>query len=152
MIDEQLAAFLQDGVGIHIGTRNQHLEPNGARAISVKVEADGMHFLVYLATPAAERVLPDLRGNGHAAVVFARPIDERACQVKGMFVEARTVRPAELPHTRKQWAAFLHNLEHIGIPAASVRTWLDIPEIAVRLKATAVFEQTPGPEAGKTIA
>ena len=43
-------------------------------------------------------------------------------------------------------------LAHIGIPAASVQTWLDVPEIAVRVKATAVFEQTPGPDAGKAIA
>jgi hypothetical protein len=151
MIDERLAAFLEDGVGIHIGTRNQHLEPNGARAISVKVEKDGAHFLVYLAKAAAERVLADLRANGQAAVVFGRPIDERACQVKGQFVEARAVRPRELPHARTQWDAFLRNLEHIGIPRASAQSWLDVPDVAIRLKATAVFEQTPGPDAGKAI-
>ena len=36
MIDAQLAAFLQEGVGIHIATRNGALQPNGARAIAVQ--------------------------------------------------------------------------------------------------------------------
>ena len=41
MIDPQFAAFLQEGLAVHIGTRNQHLEPNGARAIALTVEDDG---------------------------------------------------------------------------------------------------------------
>jgi hypothetical protein len=152
MIDAELAAFLQDGVGIHIGTRNERLEPNGARAISVKVEDDGRHFLLYLATVAARRVLPDLEANGQAAVVFARPIDERACQVKALFVSARATRRPERSHAQAQWDAFLQNLEHIGIPRATARGWISTPQVAIRLKATAVFEQTPGPDAGKPLA
>jgi hypothetical protein len=152
MIDADLAAFLQDGVGIHIGTRNQHLEPNGARAISVKVEDDGRHFLLYLSKVAAQRVLPDLEANGQAAIVFARPVDERACQVKALFVSSRATRPPERTSAHAQWDAFLQNLEHIGIPRASARGWLRTPQIAIRLKATAVFEQTPGPDAGKALA
>jgi hypothetical protein len=152
MIDADLAAFLQDGVGIHIGTRNDRLEPNGARAISVAVDADGRHFLVYLAKAAAARVLPDLEANGQAAVVFARPVDERACQVKALFVSRRAARPAERVAAQAQWDAFLRNLAHIGIPPESVRSWLSTAQVAIRLKATAVFEQTPGPDAGKALA
>ena len=37
----------------------------------------------------ADAVLADLEANGQAAVVFARPEDDRACQVKGTFVSAR---------------------------------------------------------------
>ncbi|MCI0435569.1 MAG: hypothetical protein L0271_18280, partial [Gemmatimonadetes bacterium] len=64
MIDRELASFLQEGLGIHIGTRNARLDPNGARAAAVKVEADGEHVAVYVAEIAARRVLPDLEANG----------------------------------------------------------------------------------------
>jgi hypothetical protein len=151
MIDAELAAFLQDGVGIHIGTRNDRLEPNGARAISVAVESDGRHFLLYLPRVAAARVLPDLEANGQAAVVFARPVDERACQVKALFVSARATRPPERAAAQAQWDSFLQSLAHIGIPPESVRSWLSTAQVAIRLKATAVFEQTPGPDAGKAL-
>ena len=83
MIDKDLAAFLQEGVGIHIATRNAALRPNGTRALAVTVEADGLHVVVYVAEAAAARILPDLEANGQVAVGFGRPIDDRACQVKG---------------------------------------------------------------------
>lgn len=151
MVDREMAAFLEDGVGIHIGTRNASLEPNGARAISVKVEPDGGHLLVLISQTAAARVLPDLEDNGQAAVVFARPTDERSCQVKAVFAGVRAVNGAERAHARAQWNAFLSNLEFIGIPRVSSRTWIDVPDLAIRLRITAVFEGTPGPAAGKAL-
>jgi hypothetical protein len=152
MIDKRLAGFLEGGVGVHIGTRNDALEPNGARAISVEVERDGQHLLVFISDTAARRVLPDLQSNGQAALTFARPTDERACQVKGQFVHVRKVQHHELEHARQQWSDFLDNLEYIGIPRVASRTWIDIPDSAIRLRVTAVFDQTPGPQAGQTIA
>jgi hypothetical protein len=152
MIDQRLAAFLHDGVGIHLGTRNERLEPNGARAIAARVEDDGHHLVIYMADVAARRVLPDLKSNGQAAVVFARPIDERACQVKGTFVKTRRVKADERIHAEAQWSAFLDNLEYIGIPRVSASTWVTTADVAITLKVTAIFEQTPGPDAGKSIA
>ena len=151
MIDKLLAAFLEGGVGVHIGTRNAQLEPSGARAISVKVEKDRQHLLVFISHVAATRVLPDLEANGQAALTFARPTDERACQVKGQFVDVRKVQHDELAHVRQQWSDFLDNLEYIGIPRVASRTWIDVPDSAIRLRVTAVFDQTPGPNAGRTI-
>ena len=55
MLDPKLASFLQEGVGIHLGTRNDRLEPDGARALAVSVDADGSHLTVYIAELAARR-------------------------------------------------------------------------------------------------
>jgi hypothetical protein len=148
MIDSQLAAFLQEGVGIHIATRNAALEPNGCRALAAAVDADGRHFEVFLARVAAARILPDLEANGQAAVGFGRPVDDRSCQVKGVFVGSRDARDDERPRIDAQWDAFLVNLERIGIPRAVTRAWITWPVIAIRLRANAIFDQTPGPGAG----
>ncbi len=40
MIDKALAAFLQEGIGIQLGTRSASLEPNGVLVPAVKVEDD----------------------------------------------------------------------------------------------------------------
>jgi hypothetical protein len=148
MLDRTLAAFLQEGLGIHIGTRNERLEPSGARAIAVTVDHDGAHLMVYVAEVAAARLLPDLAANGLAAVSFGRPVDDRACQVKGELVSARPAEPHEREMIRAQFDGFLTNLELIGIPRAGAANWVVWPAVAIRLKATAVFEQTPGPAAG----
>jgi hypothetical protein len=151
MIDSQLAAFLQEGLGIHIATRNAGLEPNGSRALAVKVDADGRHIDVFLARVAAARLLPDLESNGQAAVGFGRPVDDRSCQVKGVFVASREVGEDERPFIASQWDAFLGNLERIGIPRAATRAWVTWPVVAIRLRANAIFDQTPGPGAGAQI-
>ena len=151
MIDPNLRAFLEGGLGIHIGTRTARLEPNGARVAAVKVEDDGLHLVAYVPETAVTRVLADLRATGPAALVFARPIDDRACQVKGIFVDARPALPAEREVIAAQWDRFLANLEQIGIPRVASRGWITWPAVALRLRATAVFEQTPGPAAGGLI-
>jgi hypothetical protein len=152
MIDPQLAAFLEQGVGIHIGTRNEQLHPNGARAVAAKVEGGGTHLVVYVAELAADRLRVDLESNGQAAVVFGRPEDERSCQVKGVFVDIRRATDSERPLMQKQWDGFLSQLEMIGIPRVSATNWITWPAVAIRLKVTTIFEQTPGPQAGAQIA
>ena len=152
MIDPQLAAFLEEGVAIHLGTRDAALEPKGARAAAVQVGPDGAHLIVYIATVAAERLLPDLEANGQAAVVFGRPTDDRACQVKGVFVDARPATNEERSLVDAQWEGFIEKCERIGIPRASSAGWLTWPATAISLRATAVFNQTPGPGAGAQLA
>ena len=152
MIDTALAAFLEEGVGIHIGTRNDALQPNGARAIAVKVEEDGGHFVVYVARVAAARLLPDLEANGQAAVGFGRPIDDRACQVKGTFTGVRDATDAERAMVLAQWDGFLGSLEKIGIPRVATKTWITWPAVAIRIRVNALFNQTPGPGAGAPLA
>ena len=152
MIGRDLAAFLQEGVGIHLGTRNGALEPNGARALAVRVDEGGTHLEVFVAEVAAARVLPDLEANGQAAVDFGRPVDDRACQVKGTFVGARAASEGDRELVMAQWDGFLGSLEKIGIPRAATRTWVTWPAVAIRLRANALFEQTPGPGAGAPLA
>lgn len=152
MIDDALVAFLQQGVAINIGTRNAHLEPSAAYVGAARVDDDRQHLTLYVPTVATGPVLDDLRSNGQAAVVFARPEDDRACQVKGTFVSARQATDDEEALVRGQFEGFLHQLEIIGMPGESTRPWIVWPATAVRLRITAVFDQTPGPSAGAPLA
>ena len=152
MIGPELAAFLEQGLGIHIGTRNEQLHPNGARAVAAKVDSGGSHLVVYVAEIAAARLRADLESNGQAAVVFGRPEDERSCQVKGVFLGIRAATESERPLLEKQWDGYLGQLEMIGIPRVSATNWVTWPAVAIRLKVTTIFEQTPGPQAGAQIA
>jgi hypothetical protein len=148
MIDAQLAAFLQEGLPAHLGTRNADLEPQGARVSAITIEPDGTHLTVYLPTIAANRLLPDLEASRQAAVVVARPTDERSCQVKGEFVSARPARADERPLIAAQLEQELVYLEAIGIPRPIFGHWTTWPATAIRIRATALFEQTPRPGTG----
>jgi len=148
MIDEQLASFVEEGIFIALATRNAGLEPNGARVVAARVEAGGTHLVLFLTTVAARGVLPDLESTGQAAVCFARPPDERACQIKGEFAGAREAREDEQAMVQGQWDRWLDRLTTIGFSRATYEHWLSWPCVALRVRVTAIFNQTPGPGAG----
>ena len=152
MIDVELAAFLQEGIAIQLGTRNDRLEPNGVRVVAVTVDGDGRHLVAYVPDAAVSQVLPDLESNGQAALVFARPPDERACQVKGTFTSARPASEAERAVVEAQWDRWRDRLASIGVARATLEPWITWPCTAIRLRVTAIFNQTPGPNAGAPLA
>jgi hypothetical protein len=152
MLDKSLTEFLEQGLAIHIGTRNEALRPNGCRVTAVRVEAQGRHLVAYLPVAATSAVLEDLKSNGQAALSFARPTDDRAVQVKGSFISARDAEPSEEAFVLGQWQALLRELDMIGLAAlTSTSTWLMWPCVAVTIRVSAVFSQTPGPEAGAVL-
>jgi hypothetical protein len=151
VVPPELAAFIEGGVSIHIATRDDKLEPNGARVAAVKVDADGEHVTAYLPKIVAPLLLANLEANRQAALGFGRPSDDRACQVKGTFVSARAATGQERTLIERQWKAFLADLAQIGFPKQATDGWKTWPSIAVRLRVTAIFSQTPGPGAGTAL-
>ena len=153
MLDRTLTEFLEQGLAIHIGTRNEALLPNGCRVTAVRVEDQGRNLVAYLPKAATPAVLDDLTSNGQAAISFARPTDDRAVQVKGEFISMRDAEPHEENFVLGQWQSLLKELDMIGLAElTSTSTWLMWPCVAVKVRVTAVFSQTPGPEAGSVLA
>jgi hypothetical protein len=148
MLDKAVTDFIHEGLAAHIGTRNARLEPNGTRLTAVKVEGDGRHVVAYIPKVASGVVLQDLRDNGQAAIAVARPVDDKACQVKGEFVESWDAAEDERAFVFQQWHGFLNQLDRIGLPSAASTNWAAWPCVAVRIRVTALFDQTPGPKAG----
>lgn len=134
-----------------MGTRNARLQPNGVRVIAVKVAEDREHLVAYVPASDAALVLTDLEDNGQAALAFARPADDRACQIKGERVSIRDAEPSELAMVQAQWTGLLAQLQMVGIPPAATQGWTTWPCVAVTLRVTAAFDQTPGPGAGSTL-
>lgn len=149
MLDQSLTEFLELGLAIHLGTRNSRMEPNGCRVTAVRVEDQGTHIVAFIPTPAAASVLDDLKTNGKAAISVARPADDRAVQVKGVFVSLRDADPSEEAFVMAQWHGFVKQLDMIGFNAStSTLSWTVWPCLAVKIRVTHVFSQTPGPDAG----
>lgn len=152
MIDQELASFLQQGIAIQLGTRNARLEPSGVRVVAAAVDEDGRHVVAYVPQSEAAEVLADLEQNGQAALVFARPPDERACQLKGTFSGARIAGDEEKTFVLEQWDRWLDRLTTIGYQRGMFDHWSAWPCVAIRVEVNAIFNQTPGPGAGAPLA
>jgi general stress protein 26 len=152
MIDAELASFLQQGIAIQLGTRNDRLEPSGVRVVAARVEEDGQHLVVYVHAGAALQVVPDIESNGQVAIVFSRPPDERACQVKGIAVGVRVAGEDERAFVEGQWTRWIERLMSIGLQRPVFDHWPAWPCLAVRCRVNAIFSPTPGPGAGAPLA
>jgi hypothetical protein len=122
------------------------------RVFAATVDPDGTHLTAYVHEDAARHVLPDLEANGHAALVFSRPPDERTCQVKGIFAGAHPATASELAIVWAQWQRWLERLGSIGFELQAFEHWPPRPCVAIRVRPTAFFNQTPGPGAGGPLA
>ena len=151
MLDKSLTEFLELGLAIHIGTRDSRLRPNGCVVTAVRVEEQGRHLVAFIPKSVTPAVFDDLRGNGQAAISFTRPADDKAVQVKGEFISLADASAADEQFARDQWGGFLKQLDLIGLPGRATATWTLWPCVAVRIKVTALFSQTPGPDAGAVL-
>ena len=151
MLDRSLTEFLEQGLAIHIGTRDGRLRPNGCVVTAVRVEEEGRHLVAFIPKAVTPAVFDDLRSNGQAAISLTRPADDKAVQVKGEFLSLEDVSAADEQFARDQWGGFLKQLDLIGLPGRATATWTLWPCVAVRIKVTAIFSQTPGPEAGAVL-
>ena len=151
LIPDALAAFLQSGLSINVATRDGTLQPDGEVAWAAQVHADRVHMTVFLYEKAAPAMLRNLKAHPEIAVAFDRPTSHRACQVKGHFVSSRRGKAAERAEVERQVDAFSLDLEAIGIPRAMVAGFKTWPCVAIQLRVTQLFEQTPGPGTGEPL-
>jgi hypothetical protein len=149
LISDELAAYLESGVSVTVGTRDDQLNTDSARAWAVRVDDDRIHLTAFLYAKAAPPILGSLKAHPEIALAFDRPTDNRACQLKGLYVSSRRARPGERGEVERQADAFLAELEQLGIPRTMTSGWAFWPAVAVRLRVTQLFEQTPGPGAGE---
>ncbi len=151
LISDELATFIESGLSINVGTCDRDLEPDGAIAWAARVHDDRAQITIYLHKDAAAAMVRNLRVHPGIAVLFERPTSHRGCQVKGRFVSTRPAKATERAEIEKQLEGFLTDLEGIGIPrdlTSGSEIW---PCVAIQMRATELFEQTPGPGAGEPL-
>lgn len=149
LLSDELAHFLQSGLAIMAATRDAELQPDGAWAWAARVHEDRRHLTVYFQSKHGPALLKNLEAHPEIALAFDLPSSHRACQVKGQVVKTRRARPGERAEVERQAQAFLADLALIGIPQAMTAGWQYWPSLAVELRVTQLFEQTPGPGTGE---
>jgi hypothetical protein len=153
-LDAKLRAFVQKGVSILAASRTAGHVPCVSRAAGCRV-LDDDRLLIYLPIARSTQLLDALRTSGHIAVVFSEPSSHKTIQVKGDEVEIVTGGTGDVPRLKKYSAAFARQLTGLGYSDAMVGAvvGVDAADVArVTFAPYAVFDQTPGPHAGKPVA
>jgi hypothetical protein len=151
LLDEALAAFLQTGVSINVGSRGPGNVPVVARANGCRVAADRRSVTVLLPATKSTALLDAVRATGAIAVVFSEPPTHRTIQLKGTDATVGPAADEDPVRAERYVSAFGAALAPLGYPEPVFRAllWAEPADlVAVTFSPSAAFDQTPGPRAG----
>lgn len=151
MIPQPIVELLETGVSVMVGTRDASLTPECTRAWGIEIGADRGTVTIFLSETFAGKTIDNLRENGLIAVTCTRPTDHITCQLKGRLQKIKPVQRAQRDVSRKWHREFTAELKAIGVPSKLSEAWIIEPTVAVEIAVTDVFEQTPGPGAGRKV-
>lgn len=153
-LDQSLTAFVTGPVAINLASHDAALTPSIARGYGCKVAPDGRRITVFLSVQSSAALLNDLRAGAPIAVVFCRPNSHATLQFKSPGAMIRPLAAGDRDIMRDYAQAFYAEIFALGyqdrFTAALVAPGGD-DALAVEFAPTAVFDQTPGPEAGKPL-
>ena len=70
---------------------------------------------------------------------------------KSLRLRMKAVTSADLEVSRRWHKEFMAELKAIGVPSALSEAWIVEPDLAIEMAVAEVFDQTPGPGAGRKI-
>ena len=156
-IDDELKAFLEGPVSALVGTRDSRLVPEITRAWGPHVSEDRRRVSLCVPLATSRKTLDNLEGNGEIAVTFSLPTNYRTFQLKGRHATTAEPDSADLAAVERHRDAFATVNEPLGQSRQNVEAfWQAEIETSAELVKIVfapeqVFDQTPGPGAGRTL-
>ncbi len=148
------AAFIIGGLAIDLATRDHRNIPRVARCIGCRVSADRRRLTLIVANYMIDRFVEALRATRTIAAVFCLASTHRAVQIKGSDAVIEPALATDVALVERTIAAFAADIVLLGYAEAHARVdMMYRPEelIAIAFTPDAIYEQTPGPNAGKPL-
>jgi len=154
VLDARQAGFLLGPVSMNVASRDAALTPSVARACGCRIAADGTRLTCFLSASRAAAVLRDLRAGAPVAIVFSRPQTHESVQIKAERAVIEALAPGDRELMLAYADAFVAECVALGYEEELMRGFFPHVEddaLAVSFTPASMFEQTPGPNAGKRL-
>ncbi len=150
LIDEELAAFVRGPVSAMLGTADAMAVPDATRVAGVGA-LDGRRLRV-LISPEARTARLNAVAGARAAVLVTNIITYRSVQWKGRVISAGEGRtPGDLALLHRHIDAFCEASPRVGIARELVVRLFPLEVVPLVIEVDALYDQTPGPGAGRRI-
>ncbi len=150
MLDDELRGFLESDVAIVVGTCDGDLVPEIVRGFAARVAREGKEIQLFVGRVASERTLANLLVNRRMSVTFCSPDNYRTVQIKGWFRDVEDARPEDQAMIDRYQEAFVATVAKYGLSEVIRNIWGADP-IRLSFEPESVFDQTPGPGAGRPL-
>jgi hypothetical protein len=150
------AAFLQGPLSMNVGAVGRDGWPCVTRAQGIVVARDRRSLTVLLSASRSREVLEALDAGSAITLVASRPATHVTLQLKAARSARVAVTAAQRDSSARCVAAFGNELEALGYAAGLATTLIALLPtddlVGLRFAPDVVFDQTPGPAAGRVLA
>lgn len=143
-------AFGSEAVVV-VATSNADGAPEIARSLGARPTEGGRSITVFVPVPEGLSLLNLMAETRRIAVTFGRPRDYKSIQVKGSDAAIVGTTPADEAWVARYRAEIGPSLEPTGIPPALWDRMFSPDFVAVRFSPEGAWDQTPGPDAGRSL-
>lgn len=148
---KELKELIEAGVGMIVATRDAELRPDLCEAMGIMWPEDPRFFTVYLDSKRAKHTLKNIEDNAQIAVSLSRPCTYKAAQLKGRVVKSRALNDLDREQSKKWLEGYRKEIRLIGVMSDAALGLERNPDIALEVLIENVFNQTPGPHAGRPL-
>jgi hypothetical protein len=145
---DELKSRVEQAASVIFSTVDAHGMSTCSHAVACRLSPDLDRATLWFSTGVSPQLLADIASNGRIAFVCSNPVDHATVQLKGRTGAMRLAVEAERPFLRERVDRHLESLEAVGVSRRFVADLVHWPAYAVEIAIDAVFEQTPGPNAG----
>lgn len=152
VLDAGLADFIQHHVSMNAAARDRDNRPTVARAYGCRVAPDRRELTLLFPAAYSSALLACLAETATLAVVFSRPCTHVTIQLKGRCTGSAPASAADREVVEAYRVSFIEELVSLGYPPGFARAMVppaDTAWMAVGFVPETLFDQTPGPHAGR---
>jgi hypothetical protein len=155
LLTDSTVAFIQREVAIDLASCSPDLRPSACRGFACRVSPDRQRLTVYVRRGEAAQLMQDVLAQDTVAVVFCLPETEVALQIKGRQVSLQAAGSDDADYVARYRNAFVDGIARLGYGREFGHAYMATEAnqlVALSFTPEAVFEQTPGPMAGRHVA
>jgi hypothetical protein len=151
-LSEEISAFLVGPVLMTVGTRDAENRPMIGRGSGGRAWEDRSGVTMAISGWLWPETVANLADNGMISATFVRPDTYEAYQVKGR-ARLRAPEPGERAAAADYVRMATATLNRLEVPLTLIACWLTDRDLMMAdFTIDRVFEQTPGPRAGRVVA
>jgi hypothetical protein len=147
-IPANVVELIEGGVATWVATRDETNAPFMARAVGTRVGPQRRTLAIFVPNEQGGRTLDNLRANARIAVMWGRPTDFRAAQIKGRLIGFRPSDFHDRQFQEQYMGRFMDASAKTGMSRDLYARMIYWPSTAIEVAVEEVFVQTPGPGAG----
>jgi Pyridoxamine 5'-phosphate oxidase len=154
MLPDDIVEFLHGPQVFALGTRSAKLRPAMGRVLGAFADAAKDRISFFLPNVQCEPHLTNLADNGLVALIAGEARSHKNYQFKGRVVEVRASTPADAAIRDvylDKLITYFRQEYFMPLPDNFFGGYIADPSTTITFRVAKIFNQTPGPNAGKPV-